>query len=1107
MIPPPKMRKLVQYCERKNIRLVIGADVNSHHISFGSTDVNVRGEELIEYLLTTTLDICNVGNRPTFVTRVREEVLDVTMATMGHEEFLHNWQVSEEPSLSDHALIKFCINHRSEEKERKRNPRKTNWETYGKILDRKLRRLNCPELSNVDQVEEYAERLEKAIRTSFHASCPITGGGRAKKKPPWPEEVIRLRQEARRTQRRAYASKMAEDWDSYRDIQREFKRAIRRAETKNWREFCEATEQLTPVARLTRVLRNQRQCQLGMLRKSDGSYTETPAEALDLIMGESFPDDIGAHKPMFEHGRGSRREVETIITRRRVKRAIKNMGPYKAAGPDEIYPILLHKAGEDIIGPLKELYRACLMLGYVPTGWRKSKVVFLPKPGKPNYDRAGSFRPVSLTSFLMKILEKVLAWHVEGMTERKMHTHQYAYRKGRSTEAALHQLVKRAEQTVKNKGIGIMVCLDIEGAFNRASLSSMNKAMQEFNLPWLIRRWTLFMIYNRQVEASCKGCTRVKEVGKGTPQGGVLSPLLWNMIVNGLLEELNRKHPGVHAQAYADDVTLWVAGADAKAIRDHIQRSLRTVEEWVKQQGLSVNPSKTELMVVTRRRKWEVPPVRIGGVVLEVKKQVTYLGVIIDHHLLWKAHCESKVAKSISAMMMCRRAIGNTWGLNPKVTRWIYTGIIRPILSYAACIWSPGLGKEYIRKAVTKVQRAACLLVTGSLRSTPTAAMEVLLGLPPVDIYLQGEAVRQATRLKMEGNWSESPMLKREKWSHLHYCEETAKKIPELGLPADSAVRGFDWKKKHYQVKIQKKGEAINWHYRSRDCENHIMVFTDGSGQEDRVGAGIHLQIGQRKVDRVFSLGRLSTVNQAEMIAILKGSQTLRRKVRLKRDMKVTICSDSQASLKALQEEEFTSKLTRECHEELQHLGRMCQVQLRWTPGHEGIEGNERADELAKRGTRRRYIGPEPCIPLSKTKQLGFLKGFVEERAKERWGETEGLRQSKLAIREQKPKDLAALMRMSRKALRGLVGILTGHCNLGRHLHVMGIKQDPICPKCGLEEETPDHLVSRCPRYFCERMDVFGRPTLGYTEWRIFHYPKISAFLRRTGRLHEFLNV
>jgi splicing factor 45 len=79
--PPRKMERLVTGCRTIGTHLIIGCDANSHHTSWGITNINNRGEYLFNYITANGLDIMNRGNRPTFVTSKRQEVIDIKIAT------------------------------------------------------------------------------------------------------------------------------------------------------------------------------------------------------------------------------------------------------------------------------------------------------------------------------------------------------------------------------------------------------------------------------------------------------------------------------------------------------------------------------------------------------------------------------------------------------------------------------------------------------------------------------------------------------------------------------------------------------------------------------------------------------------------------------------------------------------------------------------------------------------------------------------------------------------------------------------------------------------------------------------------------------------------
>ena len=93
--------------------------------------------------------------------------------------------------------------------------------------------------------------------------------------------------------------------------------------------------------------------------------------------------------------------------------------------------------------------RNCLKFNYMPISWRRVKVVFIPKAGKVNHSTAKDYRPISLSSFLLKVLERILDQQIRTLFNcSNISKMQHAYLKGKSVETALHELVKEAEKSI-----------------------------------------------------------------------------------------------------------------------------------------------------------------------------------------------------------------------------------------------------------------------------------------------------------------------------------------------------------------------------------------------------------------------------------------------------------------------------------------------------------------------------------------------------------------------------------------------------------------------------------------------------------------------------------
>jgi hypothetical protein len=94
-----------------------------------------------------------------------------------------------------------------------------------------------------------------------------------------------------------------------------------------------------------------------------------------------------------------------------------------------------------------------------------------------------------------------------------------------------------------------------------------------------------------------------------------------------------------------------------------------------------------KLMLFTKRKKVDgfIEPVLLNSVVCPTRS-VKYLGVILDAKLTWKEHLKQRISKTYSSSWWCHQTLGKTWGLKPKMMNWLHTGVVRPMLMYAAIV-------------------------------------------------------------------------------------------------------------------------------------------------------------------------------------------------------------------------------------------------------------------------------------------------------------------------------------------------------------------------------------------------------------------------------------
>ena len=232
---------------------------------------------------------------------------------------------------------------------------------------------------------------------------------------------------------------------------------------------------------------------------------------------------------------------------------------------------------------------------------------------------------------------------------------------------------------------------------------------------------------------------------------------------------------------------------------------------------------------------------------------------------------------------------------------------------------------------------------------------------------------------------------------------------------------------------------------------DHIKIYTDGSKSAARCGCAFF--IGHPGITKQFSLNKYFSIFSAELYAILESLKWAKGH----QYRKIAILSDSLSSLQAI-EGRMDNHIVKNIWTNYNQLLRCnCEVILVWVPAHVGIEGNERADALAKDAT-----GEEQNLPLT-TMDANYL---TSQFCRELWKiEYQSIKPDSFyktfwpeAVKTQESTTL------SRRYSRIFFRITTGHCGLNQHLHRIGKHENGLCELCGTEE-TMEHFILKCPRY------------------------------------------
>jgi uncharacterized membrane protein YkvA (DUF1232 family) len=205
------------------------------------------------------------------------------------------------------------------------------------------------------------------------------------------------------------------------------------------------------------------------------------------------------------------------------------------------------------------------------------------------------------------------------------------------------------------------------------------------------------------------------------------------------------------AIGFADDLCLLQAGIDLGTVMGQAQFSINKAVRWATDRGLTFCPKKTAMLLFTKKKQSSYKinkHLTLYGNVITPTRDVKYLCVWIDNKLNFNKHLNEKIKSAKRLLAMTRSTIRKAWGPSPKASQWLWTGVIRPAITYAAVVWYPRISKYQTNlDKLAQVQRLGILNIANVRGGTPTTALEVAYGVEPLDLHLCEVATRTYLRI------------------------------------------------------------------------------------------------------------------------------------------------------------------------------------------------------------------------------------------------------------------------------------------------------------------------------------------------------------------------
>lgn len=335
---------------------------------------------------------------------------------------------------------------------------------------------------------------------------------------------------------------------------------------------------------------------------------------------------------------------------------------------------------------------------------------------KPLYKKKGSkkdkksYRPVSIICILSKIYEGVIYRRIFNHCKLNdfFHPDQFGYQEKSSTEGCMLHTLNDIYNSLDKRLLTALLTIDLTSAFDCIDHQILLLKLAKLEFPdFFLALLRSFLTGRSQSVSLGDVISDMLLVFCGSPQGGVLSGLLFNIYVNDIFQlPLESK-----IRLFCDDMTLISGGFDHQHLKEIMENDLKLIGEWLEYNRLSANPSKTNYVLFCGRKKFETFTekslrIRFNNVEIERVDNVKIVGLYVDELLNFSTHIEQvkrKINPFVAKLAKIRRFISEKTALN------LYHANVYSHLIFMNSIWS--VAPKYLTDTLGTIQRRALRIV------------------------------------------------------------------------------------------------------------------------------------------------------------------------------------------------------------------------------------------------------------------------------------------------------------------------------------------------------------------------------------------------------------
>ena len=363
---------------------------------------------------------------------------------------------------------------------------------------------------------------------------------------------------------------------------------------------------------------------------------------------------------------------------------LKNLDPNKAQGPDGIHGKILKNCYSSLSKPLAILFQISYNTGTIPRKWKQANVVPVHKKGSKAC--VENYRPISLTSIIMKTYERVVREKLLNICGHLIDSRQHGFMLNKSCCTQLVTFCDSLSLSL-NKNIQTnVIYFDFQKAFDSVNHDIILKKLKyQYNIDGSLLRFFVNYLKGRNqhvVIGSEKSSNQI--VTSGVPQGSIIGPTLFILFINDITSEIS---PGTNIALYADDTKIWreiLTGDDHWILQNDINKLLN----WAKLNKMIFHPDKSKVLAVSNAHDPEDLFIyTLNSKIIEYTPCEKDLGIKIVPKLSWDEHVNFLHSKANQKLGMLKRNCN--FVSNMRKRRTLYLSQVRSQFEHCPIIWRP----------------------------------------------------------------------------------------------------------------------------------------------------------------------------------------------------------------------------------------------------------------------------------------------------------------------------------------------------------------------------------------------------------------------------------